>query len=187
MRNRSREWSMAVLAGMALAAAPTAEAQVALEIRGGVNVPTFDIADAAKAGPAFGAGLSFKVGDRVWLTGDADFGFHSGADLPAGGSGPDINVNHYIAKVGYEVYTRADGRVSLILNAGAGAMTFAVDRGSSFTYPAINVGAKLIVGLGSSVSFVLSPQGDIAFSKESEVGTSNAWVWPFTAGLRFTF
>lgn len=187
MRISSRGCSMAFLAATVLAAVPTAEAQVALEIRGGLNVPTFDIAGAVKAGPGFGAGLSFKVGERVWLTGDADFGFHSGADLAEGGNGPDINVNHYIVKVGYQVYSRADGRVSLFLNAGAGAMTFAVDAGSSFTYPAINVGAKLIVGLGSTVSLVLSPQGDIALSKKAEVGTTNSWVWPFAVGLRFTF
>jgi hypothetical protein len=34
---------------------------------------------------------------------------------------------------------------------------------------------------------VLSPQGDIAFSKKSEVTTTNAWVWPFTVGLRARF
>jgi hypothetical protein len=31
---------------------------------------------------------------------------------------------------------------------------------------------------------LLSPQGDIAFTKNDELGTSNAWVWPFTAGIR---
>ena len=41
--------------------------------------------------------------------------------------------------------------------------------------------------LGSRASFVLSPQGDIAFAKEEEIGTSNAWVWPFAAGFRLNF
>jgi hypothetical protein len=119
--------------------------------------------------------------------GDADFGAHSGADLSTGGTGPDVNVNHYIAKFGYQVFASSNGKVSLILNAGAGAMTFAIDGSSSFTYPAINVGAKLVVDLSSKVSFVVSPQGDIAFSKQDEIGTDNAWVWPFAAGLRFNF
>jgi len=179
--------AVAVLVAMTLAAAPPAEAQVALELRGGLNVPTFKIADAAKAGPSFGAGLNFKLADRVWLIGDADFGFHSGADLPAGGSGPSVDVYHYMGKLGYQVYGSSNGKVSLILNAGAGAMTFKVDGGSSFTYPAINVGAKLIFGLGGKVSFVVSPQGDISFSKKAELGTSNSWVWPFAAGLRINF
>lgn len=187
MRNSMTSWTVAGLVGMALTVAVPATAQVALEVRGGLNVPTFKIGDAAKAGPSFGVGLNYKVGERVWLIGDADFGFHSGADLSGGGSGPDINVYHYIAKVGYQVYGRTGSPVSLILNAGAGAMTFSVDGGSSFTYPAINVGAKLIYDLGGRASLVLSPQGDIAFSKKAEVGTTTAWVWPFAAGLRLNF
>lgn len=184
---RAYGWALGVAVATALVAAPAAEAQMAIDLRGGLNVPTFDIADVAKAGPSFGVGLNHKLGDRLWLIGDADFGFHSGADLPGGGSGPDVMVNHYMVKLGYVAMHRPDSRFSLVLNAGAGAMTFGVDGGSTFTYPAINVGAKLIYGLGSRVSLVLSPQGDIAFSKRSEVGTSNSWVWPFTAGLRLTF
>ena len=76
---------------------------------------------------------------------------------------------------------------SVILNAGAGAMTFDVDGGSSNTYPAINVGAKIAYRLSPQFSFLLSPQGDIALSDEAEVGTTNSWVWPFTAGLRVGF
>ncbi len=164
----SRWTTLWAVIGMALAAPGPAKAQVTLEVRGGLNVPTFDIADAAKAGPSFGAGLHVQVADRVWLMGDADFGFHPGADQPAGVSGPDVDVYHYMGKLGYQVYGSSNGKVSLILNAGAGAMTFKIDGSSSFTYPAINVGAKLIFDLGSKVSFVVSPQGDIAFSKQDE-------------------
>jgi len=164
-----------------------AEAQGALEVRGGINVPTFDITDAAKAGPSFGVGLNYRIGERVWVIGDADFGFHPGAELTGGSNGPDVNVYHYIAKLGYEVVRSADSRFTIVLNAGAGAMTFAVDGGDSFTYPAINVGAKLIYGIGSRVSLVLSPQGDIAFTDEDVLGTSNAWVWPVAAGFRVNF
>jgi len=27
-------------------------------------------------------------------------------------------------------------------------------------------------------------KGDIAFTDDEDVGTSHAWVWPFTAGVR---
>jgi hypothetical protein len=37
------------------------------------------------------------------------------------------------------------------------------------------------------VDFLISPQGDIAFSDEAEVGTSNSWVWPFGVGLRIKY
>lgn len=157
---------------------------VHIDLRGGLNVPTFDIADAADAGPSFGAGIALPVSDRVRIRGNADFGFHPGAT----DAGPDINVNHYIAGLGYQLYQSRDGRFELGANLGAGLMTFApdVDGADTFTYPAINVGATLAYRVGSSVSLLFSPQGDIAFSDEAEVGTDNAWVWPFTAGIRIS-
>ena len=167
----------------ALFAASAAEAQGAIELRGGANVPTFDIADAAKAGGSFGVGLNVKVSERLWLIGDADFGTH--ANKTPGG--PDISVNHYIAKVGYQLGKRAESPLTVVLNAGIGAMSFGIDGGDTYTYPAINVGAKLIYRVNDRFSLVASPQGDIAFTKEAELGTTNAWVWPFAAGLRITY
>ena len=178
-----------VLGGLASPAeGQVAERRFTLEARGGFNVPTFDISDAVNGGPSVGVGAGYLVAPRVWLLGDADLGFHSGADLPGGGSGPDVNVYHYMGKVGYEVVPESQASAwSVIVNAGAGAMTFSVDGGPSNTYPAINVGAKIGYRLNPRLSLVLSPQGDIAFSDEADVGTSNSWVWPFTAGLRVGF
>jgi outer membrane protein with beta-barrel domain len=161
------------------------EPRVMLEARGGVNVPTFDISDAVDAGPSFGIGADFRVAPKVYLMGDLDLGFHSGASLPGGGEGPDVKVYHYMAKLGYELVPAAgDSRWSLVVNAGAGALTFDADGPGSNTYPAINVGAKIGYRLTPRLDLVLSPQGDIAFTKDAEVGTTNAWVWPFTAGVR---
>jgi hypothetical protein len=173
---------------LALGAAASAEAQDAprrftLEARGGFNVPTFDISDAVDAGPSIGAGLGYQLSPRLWLLGDVDLGFHSGAEL-GGVEGPDVKVYHYMAKVGYAVVPEGSSPWSVILNAGGGAMTFDVDGAGSNTYPAINVGAKIAYRLSPRVSFLLSPQGDIAFSDEDEIGTGNSWVWPFTAGFR---
>jgi len=171
---------------LAAGATDALHGQMAIELRGGMNVPTFKIADAAKAGPGFGVGLAKQAGARTWLMADLDFGSHDGAEVLPGIDGPDIKVNHYIAKLGRRV--SADGApLTVVLNAGAGAMTFKADGGTAHTYPAINVGAKLIYGLSGSASLVLSPQGDIAFSKKNEVGTAMSWVWPFSAGLRITF
>lgn len=178
---------IALMAAVAVASTDPLGAQVVVEARGGINVPTFKIRDAAKAGPSFGAGLSTEVADRVWLMAEADFGSHDGADLASGGSGPDIMVSHYMAKLGYQVSGSGYGGMQVILNAGAGAMRFAVDNGPSFTYPAINVGAKILYPIGDKVTFVVSPQGDIAFSKKDEVGTKMSWVWPFAAGFRVAF
>jgi hypothetical protein len=180
--------SIRVAALLTLAAAPALQAQeagrrVTLEGRGGFNVPTFDISDAVDGGPSVGVGLGYQVSPTLWLLGDVDVGFHSGAEI-AGVEGPDVKVYHYIAKVGYSIVPEGSSPWSVIVNAGAGAMTFDADGGTSSTYPAINVGAKIAYRLSPRVSFLLSPQGDIAFTDEDEVGTSNSWVWPFTAGLR---
>jgi hypothetical protein len=166
------------------AQAQLAERRVTLEARGGLNVPTFDISDAVDAGPSFGVGAAVQVAPKLWLMGDVDLGFHPGASLPDGTEGPDVTVYHYVAKVGYELVSAGQSPWSVIVNAGAGALTFDVDGVGSNTYPAINVGAKIGYRLSPRASLVLSPQGDIAFSDDAEVGTSNAWVWPFTAGIR---
>lgn len=67
---------------------------VSLEVRGGLNVPTFKIADVAEAGPSFGVGFGVALDRRVWLLADGDFGFHGGK-----AGGPDVHVYHYVGKV----------------------------------------------------------------------------------------
>src|SRR5919107_3190518 len=96
--------SMRYAAFLLLGAASVAEAQDAprrftLEARGGFNVPTFDISDAVDGGPSVGLGLGYQVSPTLWLLGDVDLGFHSGAELTGGFEGPDVKVYHYIAKV----------------------------------------------------------------------------------------
>jgi hypothetical protein len=176
--------SVALLTIPSAARAQAEPGRVTLEARGGLNVPTFDISDAVDAGPSVGIGAAVQIRPRVYLLGDVDLGFHSGADLPGGASAPDVKVYHYMAKVGYALLAEGSSPWSLIVNAGAGAMTFDVDGAGSNTYPAINVGAKIGYRVSPRVSLLLSPQGDIAFTKDAELGTSNAWVWPFTAGIR---
>jgi Outer membrane protein beta-barrel domain len=164
--------------------AQSVERRVSIEARGGFNVPTFDISDAVDAGPSFGLGAAVQFAPKLWLMGDVDLGFHSGADLAGGGEAPDVKVYHYVAKLGYELLSEGQSPWSVIVNAGAGALTFDADGAGSNTYPAINVGAKIGYRLSSRVQLLLSPQGDIALTDDEEVGTSNAWVWPFTAGVR---
>jgi hypothetical protein len=75
-----------------------------------------------------------------------------------------------------------------MLNLGAGMVHFGFegsDEGND--YFAINAGAKLAYNFSRSVALVLSPQGDIAFTEENELGSSTAWLWPLTAGLRISF
>jgi hypothetical protein len=176
--------ALGLMLGMAGSAA--AQSRAALEVHGGLNVPTFDIADVAKAGPSFGGGLALKVAPKLWLMGEADFGSHKGAEIGLGVDGPDVDVFHFMGKVGYDVFTSANGKWTLMLNAGGGMMSFDVDVPAAPTrrYFAINAGAKLTYAISQNLDFVFSPQGDIAFTKKSELGSSTAWVWPVSAGIR---
>ena len=183
MRSAIRYAALLMLVGTTVGEAQEAPRRFTLEGRGGFNVPTFDISDGVDGGPSVGVGLGYQVSSGFWVLGDLDLGFHSGADI-GGVEGPDVKVYHYIAKLGYALVPEGASAWSVILNAGAGAMTFDVDGEASNTYPAINVGAKIAYRLSPRVSLLLSPQGDIAFSDEDEVGTTNAWVWPLTAGFR---
>ena len=173
----------AVLALPSAAAAQTG-AGVFVEGLGGAVVPTFEIADVATMGPAFGATIGFRANPRWVLMAEFDYGMHE--DEPTGTS--DITTLHYMAKAGYSLTGPRARGWEAIVNLGAGVVTFDVEgEPEPFTYPAINAGAKLSYSFNETFAVVFSPQGDIAFSEEEEVGTSNAWVWPITAGVRVSF
>jgi hypothetical protein len=184
----------AVLAAGAMLAVPLTRGaaqrpgpRAMVELRGGLNVPTFDIADAAKAGGSVGAGAAYKLSHRFWLTAAVDVGFHEGANLPGGAQGPGVNVYHYIMGLAWDSYRPDNSPWSVMLNVGAGAMTFDLDGGTTKTYPAINVGAKIGYDVSPAITVFLSPQGDIAFTDRDVLGTDDAWVWPFSAGVRITW
>jgi hypothetical protein len=173
--------TLAVAASWSAAAAQdSSERPLSLELRGIAMVPTFDIADAADVGPGFGAGIGYRLSPAVTVMADFDMAVH-----PTPTPDFDINTLHYVGKVGYDVYVR--DRITVTLNLGAGVVQFAGDLPESKSYFAINAGAKVGVALSEAVELLISPQGDIAFTKEDDLGTSNAWVWPIGAGVRFRF
>lgn len=164
--------------------AQQADQRFFIEGRGGAVVPTFDIDEVAKSGGAVGATLGYRIHDRWLVMGEFDYGFHK--DQLTGDA--DINTLHYIAKLGYSLTGPRERGWEALVNLGAGAVTFDVEAApQSFTYFAINAGAKLAYRFNPSLAFVLSPQGNIALSDEEELTTNNSWVWPFTAGLRVAF
>lgn len=175
---------------LALSAAPLAAQRanptprLFVEATGGGVVPTFDIADVAKTGGAFGAALGYQLNHRWVLIGEFSYGMHK--DQATGSA--EINTLHYMGKIGYSLTGPRETGLEALVNLGVGAVSFDV-QGSpgTYTYPAINAGAKIAYHLTRSFAVVLSPQGDIAFSKKSELTTTNAWVWPFTVGLRLRF
>lgn len=168
------------------AALSAQDRSAAVSVRGGIAAPTFDITDIAETGPAFGVGVQVPVGERLFIRGAADFGTHGVVDT----DDVDVKVNHYIVGLGLPVVEptpESPWRVSL--NAGAGLMSFDVDGASETnTYFAINVGGEVEYAVSETVSLLLSPQGDIAFTDEDDGFTgSTAWVWPVTAGAKFYF
>ena len=179
--------TLAGLGVLALTAPLTAQEPATkffVEGLGGVVVPTFDIADVAKTGGAFGAAVGYRLTPRWIVMGEFDYGMHK--DKATGSA--EINTLHYMAKVGYSLTGPRERGWEAIVNLGVGAVGFDVEGAAQTnTYFAINAGAKLSYNFNRSFAFVLSPQGDIAFSDEAELTTTNAWVWPFTAGLRVNF
>lgn len=183
---RVLHFTAVALGAAALLAGPVqAQRKTSLDLRAGLAVPTFDIADVAKAGPVFGAGLTLPLNDDWRLMADVDLGRHD----VKGTTDVQVKVNHYMAKLGYVVGRSADGKFEAVVNLGAGLMTFQLDVAGAETksYAAINAGARLAYHVSPNVGLVLSPQGDIAFQKEEDFGASTAWVWPVTAGLRISF
>ena len=183
--NRFRPLASAVALALA---SPLAAQQAApgffIEGRGGAVVPTFAIADVAKAGGSVGVTLGLRAAPRWVVMGEFDYGMHKDK-----GTGlVDINTLHYMAKLGYSPTGPRERGWEALVNLGVGAVSFDVEGASEkLTYFAINAGAKLAYNFNRSVAFVVSPQGDIAFSKKDELTTTNAWVWPVTAGLRVNF
>jgi hypothetical protein len=178
----------AALLGFAVAPAPLAAQDSAtrlfVEGRAGAVIPTFDIADVATAGPAFGATIGYQLTPRWVVMGEFDYGMHEDEATES----VDITTMHYMAKAGYSLTGPRERGWEALVNLGAGAVTFDVDGAAATnTYFAINAGAKIAYNFTRSLAAVLSPQGDIAFADEDELGTTNAWVWPVTAGVRVKF
>ena len=149
----------------------------------GAAVPTFDIADVATTGAAFGVAVGYRLSPRWVLMGEFDNGMHQDKATES----VDITTTHLIAKMGYALTPPVARGWDVMLNLGAGLVSFDVEGAESESYFAINAGAKLAYNFSPSLALVLSPQGDIAFTRENELGSSTAWVWPITAGLRLSF
>ncbi len=162
-----------------------------IEAHAGYYVPTFDISDLVDASFGFGGGIGYFVTPKVIVMGEVDYSRHGGAKIEGSeATGPDVDVLHFMGKLGYVVYGSPDGKLKILVNAGAGAMNFSPDvqDAESKTYFAINAGAKLYYMFARNVGLVVSPQGDIAFtSKDDGFTGSTAWVWPFSAGLVLNF
>lgn len=172
--------------------ASAASAQFTINARAGLGVPTGTIADSdnavlgvgAESGLALGAGFGIGLGDRWTLRVNGDLTSHS-TEASSGTAGPDVDVLHFIAGLGY-LLTDPNSPFYVSVNAGAGLMSFDIDAPSvdAETYFAINAGAEIGYWVSDNLAIFASPQGDIAFSDEDVLGSSTAFVWPFTGGIK---
>lgn len=183
---------LAALASLTVIATAPANAQYSsgdvpkffVEGLAGAMVPTFDIANTAKVGSMFGGTLGYVLNDRWTLMGEFDYGNHK--DKATGLT--TIKTLHYIGKLGYSLTGPREKGWEALVNLGAGAVSFDVEGApSKKTYFAINAGAKISYNFNRNVALVISPQGDIAFTKKADLNTTNAWVWPVSAGLRIRY
>jgi hypothetical protein len=170
------------MGGMRARSAVAAMPRLFVEGLGGAAVPTFDIANTAKTGAMFGATVGYVLNPRWVLMGEFDYGHHTAK----ASSAVKINTLHFMAKLGYSLTGQREQGWEALVNLGAGAVGFDV-AGTTKTYFAINAGAKITYNFSRNLGFVISPQGDIAFSKKADLNTTNAWVWPVSAGLRIRF
>ena len=163
---------------------PTDTPKFFVEGLAGAVVPTFDISNTVKVGSMFGGTVGYSLNDRWTLMGEFDYGNHK--DKASGLT--TIKTLHYIGKLGYSLTGPRETGWEALVNLGAGAVSFDVDGApSTKTYFAINAGAKITYNFSRSIALVISPQGDIAFTKKAELNTTNAWVWPVSAGLRIRY
>ena len=182
-------FSLAALVGLSLMAVQPVQAQSAtskvfVEALGGAMVPTFDIANTAKTGSMIGGTIGYTLSPRLVLMGEFDYGTHK--DKATGNV--TIKTLHYLGKLGLSLTGPREKGWEALVNLGAGAVSFDVEGASSVkTYFAINAGAKFTYNLNRTLGIVISPQGDIAFTKKADLNTTNAWVWPVSAGFRVKF
>ncbi len=217
MRSRiTKEWPTSAHRGGSLLAAGlflvlgasglSAQQGVDVEVRGGTGIPAGELSDAADVGGSIGVGVSYWVTNRIGLRLDGDVDILGGADIPGGGSMPDMTLWHYTAGVEVSALDRNSTAWTVLVNAGLGATTLDTDRfaGSSGgsqditqTYFALNGGVKVGYDVNRSVNISLGTQAFVTFTDKGDlrplaalspafVETDNVWTFPITAAVRFS-
>lgn len=223
MFDRSLEVT-AIAGALALLAWSPAQAQMngqdavgtwSVEGRGGIGFPVGDLADVADLGPAFGAGVAYRVHPRVRLRADGDLELLSGADVPAGDTPvPDVTAWHFSGGAEVDVLPPAR-RLGLSVHVGGGATVYdteafaetvfnpatgepeadfnatyaTVTGGVNVSYP---VTRRVDAFLGGQVYYSFADAEETALFSVftpavSEQGFDKAWSIPVRAGVRASF
>lgn len=183
------------LCALPLLAFPVAGQQpLALELRGGVGLPAFDLADRADPGPAVGLDLSYRIAPRLSVVAGGDVELLQGDELrDRGPRAPDLNVWHYGAGLEAQLLDPRLTYWRLSLGAGAGGTTFDAS-GSAGSETDVSVYGSLELGWEASreVVFFAGLDSWVAFAGSEAVGAGGGgsdalWSFPVTGGVRLTF
>lgn len=171
---------------------------------GGYDLPTLDLADAADAGPMFGATVAYRVHEQVTVHLDGSGSFYQSATYPGGVQGPDISVYRATAGIEVNLFDPKLTEWRFLVNGGAGWSFLSTSSlpqtgGVSDDGPSVRVGAKiaypvsdkLLVYLGGDGYFdVITGGQDLRPLQQlnlNELQNWNAsWSVPFTLGVRFS-
>lgn len=209
MRHRRRTYGLpglvaALLTSGALLApvAATAQSPLDFELRGGLGLPAFDLADRTDAGPAVGLDLAYRVAPRVSVVLGGDVEFLDGQDPEGTGPGtPGVDAWHYGGGLEAQLLRPTSTYWRLNVGAGVGATTFDVSEGGGSetdlsVYGSLELGwnaseeMELFVGLRSYLAFTgdgqATPTGDgdqlLTFADSDTL-----WSFPVMGGVRLLF
>lgn len=122
-----------VLLGASAAPAAAQENPVSFDFRGGVGVPTGDLADAADPGPAFNIGVNFRVAERLSARVEGGAQLHPGAvdleeELQEGINELSVDLVHLHAGLRYHAMQPEERGWFVDLGAGAGLSNLHIPR-----------------------------------------------------------
>lgn len=217
---RLRTLGLACLAALVSAVAPRAVAaqqHVSVDFRGGIGIPTGDIGNVEKIGPAFTIGVDIGVQSRIAIRASGGADVLKGSTLSNGNVAPNFTLTHLNGGVlfhlmsptsesrfkadlnvggGITIMTSTRGEYSVIINGTAG--TEIVDY--SKIYPAVNAGLTLSYALAPQADVFVSGQGNMTFAKQDDPNSTalsliapeattlkNVLTFPVTVGLRLNF
>lgn len=184
-----------------------AQAGAWLQARGGVTVPTGDLADLEHPGVNVGGAVGLRLTDRLWVRLDGDASFLEGKRLPSGIDAPGINLVHGLAGIEAPLWPMRAGARAVELSASVSAgvtsvevEAFADASGRPYatnrnTRPSLSAAAELHYPFSSRVGLTATGRAVRAFGDAADAEVSaflddegaelnGVWYLPLSAGLR---
>jgi hypothetical protein len=182
--------------------AATAQSPLDFELRGGMGLPAFDLADRTDAGPAVGLDLAYRVAPGLSVVVGGDVEFLDGQEPEGTGPGsPGVNAWHYGGGLEAQLLRPTSTYWRLNVGAGLGATTFDVSEGGGSetdlsVYGSLELGwnaseeMELFVGLRSYLAFAgddaATPTGD-GEQLQTFADAETLWSFPVMGGVRLLF